>query len=463
MTDPAGGAPTPPPPSGNWQAPPPPPAGVCRGGFNPNFQQAAGRSRARAGHRLCGPRHPHHRAGDRLDHPVRSRYLITSRSSSAIFGGLFGWFLGSIVYLAGSAAYFVYTLDDERATYGQKILKLETVNAADGATLTQHAGHPPLGVPVRPGGRLGDLHEDPGGRPRIAAHPGPARVPALDPRPPLLPVPALHHVAEPQAPGLPRRPGRHRGDQAPLAARHHVAADERGRSAGPVLVSQRLRLEVEASGRGAAGTPPAAAGRSRDPADAEPLGGRHEQRVRQPRAGARPPRPSAPPPGARSSGVGATRRIASAISACEHRLGRGGAQLALEQHVQLRERRGRPAAAARPRARTRPTAARWLRSATSAAATTADGSSRTPPSESARSPARLAPRDRPPVERQAPVAAPADAQERELGRRLVLVQPGLERRGDHGRSWWCAGGGRGGRAGRAGRRRAGWSSGRVFI
>lgn len=42
-----------------------------------------------------------------------------------------------LLWAAGSAAYFVYCWTKMRATAGQKIMKLETVNAADGATLTQ--------------------------------------------------------------------------------------------------------------------------------------------------------------------------------------------------------------------------------------------------------------------------------------------------------------------------------------
>jgi uncharacterized RDD family membrane protein YckC len=49
----------------------------------------------------------------------------------------FGPFLASLAFAAGSAGYFVYTWTKQRASYGQKFQKLECVNAADGATLTQ--------------------------------------------------------------------------------------------------------------------------------------------------------------------------------------------------------------------------------------------------------------------------------------------------------------------------------------
>lgn len=56
-------------------------------------------------------------------------------------GGLVGAILGFIVlgalYLVGSAIYFIYTWTTMRATLGQKVMSLETVNAADGATLTR--------------------------------------------------------------------------------------------------------------------------------------------------------------------------------------------------------------------------------------------------------------------------------------------------------------------------------------
>lgn len=58
-----------------------------------------------------------------------------------IAGGLGGvWvaaIVGSITYLAASAIYFVWTWTHWRASPGQRILSMETVNAGDGATITQ--------------------------------------------------------------------------------------------------------------------------------------------------------------------------------------------------------------------------------------------------------------------------------------------------------------------------------------
>ena len=43
----------------------------------------------------------------------------------------------AVIALLGSAFYFVYSWKTLRASPGQKVLNLETVNAADGATLTR--------------------------------------------------------------------------------------------------------------------------------------------------------------------------------------------------------------------------------------------------------------------------------------------------------------------------------------
>ncbi|MCU0477823.1 MAG: RDD family protein [Chloroflexi bacterium] len=55
------------------------------------------------------------------------------------FGFLsFVWFVVLVLlYAAGSAIYFIYTWTRMRGSPGQRILGLETLNAADGAVLTQ--------------------------------------------------------------------------------------------------------------------------------------------------------------------------------------------------------------------------------------------------------------------------------------------------------------------------------------
>lgn len=67
---------------------------------------------------------------------------------AAVLGGILivsAGFTGAIValvvlgglYLVGSALYFIYTWTAMRASPGQRVLGLETVNAADGATITR--------------------------------------------------------------------------------------------------------------------------------------------------------------------------------------------------------------------------------------------------------------------------------------------------------------------------------------
>ena len=136
MTDPAGGAP-PPQGSGDWQTPPPP--APTPGGF----QQAPVAS---------GPA-PGVSYADLVTRIIA--YIIDAILLSVVFwvigiailggllltGGLAGALIGFVVlgalYLVGSAVYFIYTWTTMRASPGQKILNLETVNAADGATLTR--------------------------------------------------------------------------------------------------------------------------------------------------------------------------------------------------------------------------------------------------------------------------------------------------------------------------------------
>jgi uncharacterized RDD family membrane protein YckC len=60
----------------------------------------------------------------------------------SVVGGLgfmaFVWFVVLVViYAAGSAIYFIYTWTRLRGSPGQRVLGLETLNAADGAVLTQ--------------------------------------------------------------------------------------------------------------------------------------------------------------------------------------------------------------------------------------------------------------------------------------------------------------------------------------
>jgi uncharacterized RDD family membrane protein YckC len=152
MTDPAGGAPTPPPsdptpptppgaatpPPSNWTAPPP----QNQGGFA--VAQAA-----------AGPA-PGVVYADTTMRVIA--YIIDSiilgiaiALVAIILGSIaFGLVVGggfaiaiiiaviiAIIALLGSAFYFVYFWQTLRASPGQKMLGLETVNATDGATLTR--------------------------------------------------------------------------------------------------------------------------------------------------------------------------------------------------------------------------------------------------------------------------------------------------------------------------------------
>lgn len=135
MTDPAGGAPTP--PSSNWQTPPP----AAPGGFQPgNFQQssvepgpAPGVSYADVVTRIIAAV---------IDGVIIGViFFIIAAIGAAISVGIgmaliIGLLFG-LIWAAVTAVYFVYGWTKMRASFGQKFLNLETVNAGDGATLTQ--------------------------------------------------------------------------------------------------------------------------------------------------------------------------------------------------------------------------------------------------------------------------------------------------------------------------------------
>jgi RDD family len=64
-------------------------------------------------------------------------FLVLAIFAGGGFVSLIGTILLAVIGLAGSAIYFIYCWTKLRASLGQKVLGLETVNAADGATLTQ--------------------------------------------------------------------------------------------------------------------------------------------------------------------------------------------------------------------------------------------------------------------------------------------------------------------------------------
>jgi uncharacterized RDD family membrane protein YckC len=155
MTDPTGGAPqapippqpvapppaaapAPPPAGGSWNTPPP---AAAPGGFNPNFNQAVVEA---------GPA-PGIVYADLVNRIIAAVidgviigviFWILAFIAGAISIGIgmsliIGLFFG-LVWAAATAVYFVYGWTKMRASFGQKFLNLETVSAADGATLTQN-------------------------------------------------------------------------------------------------------------------------------------------------------------------------------------------------------------------------------------------------------------------------------------------------------------------------------------
>jgi uncharacterized RDD family membrane protein YckC len=133
MTDPAGGAPTPQ-GSGNWQTPPPPTPGgfqaaPAAAGPAPGVVYADTVTRVIA------------YIIDAIIFFVVAVFVVGILILAIFTGGGIVALIGTVVLAAisigGSAVYFVYTWTRMRASIGQRVLGLETVNAADGATLTQ--------------------------------------------------------------------------------------------------------------------------------------------------------------------------------------------------------------------------------------------------------------------------------------------------------------------------------------
>lgn len=151
MTEPTGGAPTPPPPApGDMQ--PPPPAQPSSDWQAPTPDQAS----AGFGVPVATGPAPGVSYADLVMRVVA--YIIDGIIYGILFGIVFA-IVGAILFasllsggailalfaavilaavsLLGSAVYFVYTWTTMRASPGQKLLSLETVNAADGATVTR--------------------------------------------------------------------------------------------------------------------------------------------------------------------------------------------------------------------------------------------------------------------------------------------------------------------------------------
>jgi uncharacterized RDD family membrane protein YckC len=152
MTDPAGGAPTPPPSEPTPPTPPPGAAAPPPSSWTaPPQAQGGGLGAAQV---AAGPA-PGVVYADTVMRVVA--YIIDSiilgvviaLVSIILFGIMVGFVAGgfaiglvlalviAVIALLGSAFYFVYFWQTLRASPGQKMLGLETVNAADGATLTR--------------------------------------------------------------------------------------------------------------------------------------------------------------------------------------------------------------------------------------------------------------------------------------------------------------------------------------
>jgi uncharacterized RDD family membrane protein YckC len=151
MTDPAGGPPPPqgsappppgvvPPPQGNWQTPPPPtpaPGGFQTTAVAAEPGPAPGIMYADLTSRIIAFVIDGIALGivwSVVWSVIAGTLLLTSGFGMLLIAGVF---LG-LLWAAGSAAYFVYTWTKMRASLGQRVMKLETVNAGDGATLTQN-------------------------------------------------------------------------------------------------------------------------------------------------------------------------------------------------------------------------------------------------------------------------------------------------------------------------------------
>ena len=148
MTEPTGGPPSPQPPQGPPpQAPAPAPAPAPAGGsWNaPPPTGAPGGFQTQAVTVEAGPAPgiAYAELVERIIALVIDAVIvgiigfIVTAIVGLIGGGLIFLLLGGLVNAAISLTYFVYTWTRMRASPGQKILNLETVNAADGATLVQ--------------------------------------------------------------------------------------------------------------------------------------------------------------------------------------------------------------------------------------------------------------------------------------------------------------------------------------
>lgn len=137
MSEPTGGTPPPPQPPGNWQTPSP-----SQGGFRAASIEAGpapGIAYADLVTRVVAYIIDAILLGilSALIFIVLGAIIITSLLTGGVILAFIGFVILAAFSLLASAIYFIYTWTSMRASPGQKILNLETVRAADGATLTR--------------------------------------------------------------------------------------------------------------------------------------------------------------------------------------------------------------------------------------------------------------------------------------------------------------------------------------
>ena len=151
MTDPAQpGQPPPPPPPATPPPSGPPPAGQPQAGGNwgsqgttPEWTQQAQNWRPATAAPGPAPGVAYADLVTRIIALIIDAIILSIGLSIVFFivaivlGGFAFFLISAVVYAVASAAYFVYTWTTMRASLGQKLLNLMTVNEADGATLTQ--------------------------------------------------------------------------------------------------------------------------------------------------------------------------------------------------------------------------------------------------------------------------------------------------------------------------------------
>ncbi len=148
-----------------------------------------------------------------IGYAIVASVLFASLFITGGFGGVWaGVVVFGLIFLAVSAVYFVYTWTTMRASPGQKILNLETVNAADGSTLTQNQAMLRWVYLFGPQA-LGTVFSQATG----AGYAGVSTLGSLfqSARVPLRDLPPLSGFAGSEATGLPRQAGRYGRRQAP--------------------------------------------------------------------------------------------------------------------------------------------------------------------------------------------------------------------------------------------------------